>query len=100
MASLSSQDQPLGGHVTLRYWASARALAGVAEELVFVAGPVTLAELIAGAVERRGAGNRLADVLASCSILLGDRPVATEDPLTVVVEAGASVEFLPPFAGG
>ena len=33
-------------------------------------------------------------------MLVGDRPVATEDPETVVVEPGQSVEFLPPFAGG
>jgi hypothetical protein len=32
--------------------------------------------------------------------LLGDRPVSAEDPDEVVVPVGATVEFLPPFAGG
>ena len=31
--------------VTLRYWAAAKAAAGVAEDVVPVAGPVTLADL-------------------------------------------------------
>jgi len=39
-------------------------------------------------------------VLEICSVLVGDRPVATEDPDTVTVEPGQTVEFLPPFAGG
>ncbi|RZI85156.1 MAG: MoaD/ThiS family protein [Microbacterium sp.] len=100
MSSPPSQDQPLVGQITLRYWASARALAGVAEETVAVNGPVTLTWLVAGAVDRHGAGNRLAEVLSSCSVLLGDQPVGTEDPDAVTVRAGQSVEFLPPFAGG
>ena len=100
MNTLSSQDQPVGGQITLRYWASARAVTGVAEELVAVSGPVTLAEVIDGVLERFGAGNRLAQVLSSCSVLLGDQPVATQDPADVIVVAGQSVEFLPPFAGG
>lgn len=100
MSSAPSQDQPVVGQITLRYWASARALTGVAEESVAVTGPVSLASLVAGAVERFGAGNRLAEVLSTCSVLLGDQPVATEDPASVQVVAGQSVEFLPPFAGG
>lgn len=100
MDSQSSQDQPVGGQITLRYWASVRALTGVAEESVTVSGPVTLAEVIEGVIERFGAGNSLARVLSSCSVLLGDQPVATEDPAAVTVLAGQSVEFLPPFAGG
>lgn len=38
-------------------------------------------------------------VLDSCSVLLGDRPVSTEDPDDVTVAPGATSEFLPPFAG-
>jgi molybdopterin synthase sulfur carrier subunit len=95
------QDESAGGQVTLRYWAAARAAAGVPEEVVGVAGPVTLASLVSGAVARRGAGTgRLAGVLASCSVLVGDRPVGTRDPLEVLVDPGSTVEFLPPFAGG
>jgi molybdopterin synthase sulfur carrier subunit len=101
MSHAPAQYQPAGGHVTLRYWAAARAAAGLAEEQVEVSGPVTLASLVAGAVQRYGADDgRLAAVLASCSVLVGDRPVATEDPATLEVEPGATVEFLPPFAGG
>lgn len=100
MTSPSTQDQPVVGQITVRYWASVRALTGVAEELVPVSGPLTLAEVIAGVLERFGVGNRLEQVLSSCSVLLGDQPVATKDPADVVVVAGESVEFLPPFAGG
>ena len=32
--------------------------------------------------------------------MLGDRPVTTEDATQVVVPPGATLEFLPPFAGG
>jgi len=39
-------------------------------------------------------------VLEVCSVLVGDRPVASRDPDSVVVEPGETVEFLPPFAGG
>lgn len=85
--------------VTLRYWASARAAAGVDHDLIEVSGPVTLAEIIARAVALHP-GSRLAEVLAVCSVLVGDRPVGSAEPDDVVVEPGASVEFLPPFAGG
>lgn len=100
MSGTRLQDQPLVGQITLRYWASVRALTGVAEESVAVTGPVTLAVLIAGCVDRFGTGNRLEALLSTCSVLLGDQPVATEDAREVVVCAGQSVEFLPPFAGG
>jgi molybdopterin synthase sulfur carrier subunit len=101
MADLPEQDQPPAGQITLRYWAAARAATGVAEERVEVSGPVTLAALIAGAHARHGGpGSRTATVLATCSILLGDQPVATADPAGVEVSPGQSVEFLPPFAGG
>lgn len=88
-----------GATVTLRYWASARAAAGVDHDVVEVSGPVTLAEILARAVALHP-GSRLSDVLAVCSVLVGDRPVGSAEPEDVVVEPGASVEFLPPFAGG
>lgn len=100
MSLPSMQDHPVVGQITLRYWAAARALTGRAEEQVDVSGPVRLSWLVAGAVARHGAGNRLAEVLASCSVLLGEQPVSTRDPDLVEVVAGQSVEFLPPFAGG
>lgn len=95
-----TQDEPQGGQVTLRYWAAARAAAGAAEEQVDVAGPVPLADLIAGALARHGDSERLARILGSCSVLVGDQPIGTADPAGVLVTPGQSVEFLPPFAGG
>lgn len=92
-----SQDDSERGQVTLRYWASARAAAGVAEVRIAVDGPVTLASLLESA---GSANDRLARILSTCSVLLADRPVGSSDPATVLVEPGQVVEFLPPFAGG
>lgn len=85
--------------IRVRYWAAARSAAGVPEESVDVPGPLTLAELRAEVV-RRHQGSRLPDVIAVCSVLIGDRPVSSGDPAAVVVQPGDTVEFLPPFAGG
>ena len=85
--------------VTLRYWAAAKAAAGVAEDVVPVAGPVMLAELLDRAVALHP-GTRLDAVLGVCSVLVGDRPVGSRDPGSLVVRPGDTVEFLPPFAGG
>lgn len=100
MDAVRSQDRSVVGQITLRYWASARDAAGIGEERVAVDGPVTLAALLAGIVERHGAGSRLARLIPTCSVLLGDRPVATSDPASVEVLPGQTVELLPPFAGG
>jgi sulfur-carrier protein len=88
------------GHVRLRYWAAVRAAAGVQEDLVEVTGPCTLAELSSRAKALHESSPRFAAVLDTCSVLVGDRPVASADPASVQVPAGATVEFLPPFAGG
>ena len=85
--------------VTVRYWASARAAAGVAADDLPVDGPVTLTDLRDRAVALHP-DTRLEAVLGVCSVLVGDRPVATQDPATVIVAPGETVEFLPPFAGG
>lgn len=85
--------------ILVRYWAAAKAAAGVAEEEVPVSGPTTLADLCAELVGRHP-GTRLPDVIAVCSVLVGDRPVSAQDPASVLVEPGATVELLPPFAGG
>ena len=85
--------------IRVRYWAAAKAAAGTDADDVPVNGPTTLADLRAAAVALHP-GTRLGDVLAACSTLVGDRPVGTADPATYVIEAGSSVEFLPPFAGG
>ena len=85
--------------IEVHYWASARSAAGVASDALEVDGPITLDEVVRRALELHP-GTRLADVLQVCSTLVGDRPVSTEDPGSVVVPPGSSVEFLPPFAGG
>ncbi len=87
------------GLVTLRYWASARAAAGTDSDALDVAGPVSLAELVSRARAAHDS-RRFSDVLACCSVMVGDRPVTTDDPASVIVQPGATVEFLPPFAGG
>ena len=85
--------------VTVRYWASARAAAGVETDDLLVTGPLTLADVV-----RRAAAlhpeSRLPGVLEACSVLVGDQPVKSRDPAEVVVRPGQTVEFLPPFAGG
>jgi molybdopterin converting factor small subunit len=84
----------------LRYWASARAAAGAAEDVVESEAPVSLAALRAHAKQLHAGSSRFPAVLDTCSVLIGDRPVASEEPEDVLVEPGQTVEFLPPFAGG
>ena len=85
--------------IVVRYWAAARTAAGVDHDTLPTDVPLTLTEVVRRAVAAHP-GTRLAGVLEICSVLVGDRPVATEDPATVEVQPGQSVEFLPPFAGG
>ncbi len=83
--------------VTVRYWAAARAAAGIAEEQVSAG---TLAELLDEIHRRHRDRDRFDDVIEMCSILVGETPVGARDPAEVVLPRGVSVEFLPPFAGG
>lgn len=85
--------------IRLRYWASARSAAGTSEDQIDVTGPTTLAELVTAAV-RRHPGTTLEQVLGVCSVLVGDKPVSAQEPASVEVAPGETVEFLPPFAGG
>ncbi|HET8602693.1 MAG TPA: MoaD/ThiS family protein [Marmoricola sp.] len=84
--------------VIVRYWASARAAAGVPADELPVSGTTTLAAVL-DSVRTLHPG-RLADVLQVCSFLVGDRPVGTTEPADVLVEPGQTIELLPPFAGG
>ncbi|MFQ6171475.1 MoaD/ThiS family protein [Oryzobacter sp. R7] len=77
--------------VTVRYWAGARAAAGVDEERV--SGVATVGELTARLLAGRPA---LAAVLPVCTVLVEGR---ASEAATVVAE-GSVVEVLPPFAGG
>lgn|SRR6478752_2981123 len=85
--------------VTVRYWAAARSAAGIEADEVAVTGEVTLAWVL-DQVRARHDDGRFRDVVAICSVLVGDRPVGGHDPATVVVPPGSAVELLPPFAGG
>jgi molybdopterin converting factor small subunit len=85
--------------ITVRYWASARSAAGVDSDQLAVTGPITLTEVLSRAIGLHP-GTRLSEVLQVCSVLVGDRPVSSEEPGDVQVAPGSSVEFMPPFAGG
>lgn len=81
--------------VTVRYWAAARAAAGVAEEAVQAA---TVGDCFADVRARHGA--ELTRILGLASVLVDgvrvDRSVYDDTALP----DGAVVEVLPPFAGG
>jgi molybdopterin converting factor small subunit len=79
-------------NVTVRYFAGARAAAGRAEEPAEAA---SVAELVASLGAAHGA--RLARTLAACSFLV-DGTVARN--LAAPLPERATVDVLPPFAGG
>ncbi|MEU0847978.1 MoaD/ThiS family protein [Streptomyces flaveolus] len=81
--------------VTVRYWAAAKAAAGVAEEPHEAA---TLADAL-DAVRESHPGE-LTRVLLRCSFLVDGDPVGTRAHETVLLAEGGTVEVLPPFAGG
>jgi len=83
--------------VTVHYWASARSAAGTSEEHVPVG---TLRELLDEISRRHHDRDRFDDVIATCSILVGDTPVGAREPASITLHPGDTVEFLPPFAGG
>lgn len=80
---------------TIRYWAAARAAAGVDEEPYDAA---TLAQALAAA--RAAHGEKLGRVLDRCSYVVDEAPVGGRDHEAVLLTEGGSVEVLPPFAGG
>ena len=86
--------------VTVRYWAAARAAAGVESDRVAVSAGTTLADVLAAVRALHPDRDRLAEVLSVCSVLVGDRPVGAREPGDVSVAPGDTVELLPPFAGG
>lgn len=91
---LRNREPPL---VTVRYWAAARAAAGVAEEKIAAA---TLAEALGRLHAAHSSSTRFEQVLAVCSFLVGDQPVGSRDPASVALSPGDVLEVLPPFAGG
>ena len=79
--------------VTVRYWAAAREAAGVDSERLAVGTDATVGDLVATAVTSRPARERVARV----ATFLVDGRSAGRD---VLLAPGATVEVLPPFAGG
>jgi molybdopterin converting factor small subunit len=76
--------------VTVRYWAGARAAAGLDEERLQA---TSVHELVAGLSQR---SHELAGVLALSSLLIDGQVVRTDAELA----DGQTLEVLPPFAGG
>ena len=81
--------------MTVRWFAAARAAAGVESERVDV--PVGATVEILLKTVRAAHGDDLARVLDRCSFLLDEVAVRDRD---VVLPDGAVVDVLPPFAGG
>ena len=79
----------------IRYWAAARAAAGVDEEKW---NADTVAELLAAAQASRDAGFR--GVVDRSSLLVDGLALGSRDPASVRLTADSVVEVLPPFAGG
>lgn len=93
-------ESSTGSAVLVRYWAAARAAAGVESDCFEVGRETTLGWVLDEVRTRHADRPRLADVMAVCSVLVGDRPVGKSDPALVVLRPGDTVELLPPFAGG
>ena len=80
---------------TVRYFAGARAAAGVSEEAVPIAAGASVHDLLEELVGRHGEG--LAKVLSASSFLLDGVAVRDRD---VTLRDGVVLDVLPPFAGG
>jgi len=86
---------PADATVHVRYFAGARAAAGVQEESVRLAAGATVRDLVAELGGRHGDG--LARVLTACSFLLDGITVRDR---SIAVPDGSGIDVLPPFAGG
>ena len=81
--------------VRVRFFAAARAAAGTPETTIEVPAPATVADVLHAAAAQCGPG--LAAVLARCSFLLDQVAVHGRD---TGVGSAATLDVLPPFAGG
>ena len=81
--------------VRVRYFAGARAAAGVSEEDVTTPSPASVEDVLD--LLRRRRGGSFAKVLTGCSFLLDG--IAVRDR-TVTVADRSDLDVLPPFAGG
>lgn len=93
MTSSAPDGGPEG--TTVRYWAAAKAAAGLPDE-------TTTAPTLAAALdELRGRHDeRFATVLGRCSYVVDGAPVGGRDHASVRLVPGGLVDVLPPFAGG
>ncbi|KAA1248950.1 MoaD/ThiS family protein [Mycobacterium simiae] len=85
---------PAGIQVTVRYFAAARAAAGIESETVMVRPGGTVAELVGSLALR---SSQLATVLSRCSYLCDG--IAVRDD-SAPLSHGDTIDVLPPFAGG
>jgi molybdopterin converting factor small subunit len=81
--------------ITVRYFAGAKAAAGTASEHVLLDNGGTIADVLAVLSLRHG--EKLTRVLSASSLLLDE--VAVRDH-TQRLHTGATLDVLPPFAGG
>lgn len=86
--------------ITVRYWAAAKSAAGVESDVLDVTEPTTLDLVLEQVFALHKDRPKLYDVVAICSVMIGDRPVGGYEPEEVTVRPGDVVELLPPFAGG
>ena len=95
---LASDTRPTALRVGVRYFAAARAAAGVTEEQLDLPIPdtgCTVGDVLEVATARHGAALRT--VLDRCSFLLDEVAVRDRE---LALHDGAVVDVLPPFAGG
>ena len=81
--------------VSVRYFAAARSAAGIESEQLELAGGGSVADLLETMRDQHGA--EFARVLERCSFLLDE--IAVRDR-TIPLPDGATLDVLPPFAGG
>ena len=84
-------------NVIIRYWAAAKDAAGTPEESVEA---LTLAEALASVLAARPGDDRLRQVISRSSFLVNALPVRRDAHEGTLLEDGATIEVLPPFAGG
>ena len=81
------------GSLLVRYWAGARAAAGIEQEYVPLTGDATVADVVA---QVSALHPDLERILAVSSLLVDGRAARPEES----VGGAATLEVLPPFAGG
>lgn len=94
MTSTSRTTRPTDIEVTVRFFAAARAAAGNEVETIRLRPRTTLAELVAQLTAR---DQNLGKVLMRCSFLRDGVAVRDAD---VALTNAATIDVLPPFAGG